>query len=97
VGDLILNSENIVKFAIVPIGPDVVTALGTDELYSNAQAITHLANTTLEYVTHIKFTPYLPYVNCLPLVKKDELRDMTTRLGIFERAVIISSDIPSAK
>jgi hypothetical protein len=69
-GDFILNSENIVKIAVVALGPNVITVLGFNKLYGNAQPIPRLTNASFKYMTNRQVASDLTYIDCTPLVNK---------------------------
>ena len=51
----ILQIENVFKCTVVSVCPDVVTRRGINELPGDANAITGLADATLQHVTDAKF------------------------------------------
>ena len=68
---------------------------GVDQLRGDADAIATLADAPLQDVTHAQFVGDALHVNCLALV--DELRAMTKNQRSFDRPVMMSSEMPSAK
>ena len=61
-GDLVLDSENIIELAIVTVGPKVAAASRVDELSGHPHPATRFANTALDHVTHAEITRHLRYV-----------------------------------
>ena len=69
-GNFILNSKNIVKIAVVALGPNVITVSSINKLYRYSQPIPRLANAPFKYMTNCQVTPNLTYISCTDLVNK---------------------------
>jgi hypothetical protein len=53
--DLVLDGKNILKPAVVFVGPDVMTRRRVDELSGDAHAIANLAHAAFEHIAHAEF------------------------------------------
>ena len=60
--DLVLDGKNILKPAVVLVGPDVMTGRRVDELSGDAHAIPSLPHAAFEHIAHAKLAADLPNV-----------------------------------
>src|SRR5262249_8937279 len=67
-GNLVLYRENVSEVAVVALGPDMLDALGLDQLRSNPDAIARLAQTAFEHIAHTQFASDLLHVYGAALV-----------------------------
>jgi hypothetical protein len=65
-----LQRKNVVRFAIITLGPDVCAAFGVNELPGDPHAISHLAYAALKDVAHAKLATDLLHINCPTLVSE---------------------------
>src|SRR5208282_604389 len=86
--DLVLDREDVVDRAVIPLGPDVRAVARVDQLRGHANAVASLAHAAFENVTSAEFPRHFA---------KLEFRAITLNPGSFERVVIMSSTKPSTK
>jgi hypothetical protein len=55
-GNFILQGKNVGQFAIITIGPNMIASRGVNELRCNANAISALADTAFQDVTHAELS-----------------------------------------
>jgi hypothetical protein len=96
-GKSVLKIEDIAHRAFEPIGPHMRAGRAVDELSGEAQAIAGAADAAFEHVADTKFAPDLSDINRPALILKEEFRAMTNSQAQRDRAVMISSAMPSAK
>src|SRR5664279_2582422 len=72
-GNLVLDSEDVLKLAIVAFGPDMRLSLGVDELNRDPDPISRLADASFGDVVHSKFKPDLLRLDVLTLVDEHGL------------------------
>src|SRR4029077_3335044 len=95
--DFVLNRKYVGQIAVIRLRPHVRARCCLDELGVNTSAIARFAHATLEDVTHPSSRPICLMSTVRPLYVKLELRAMTKSQRDLERAVMMSSAIPSAK
>ena len=61
--DLILHREDVGEITVVAFGPNVVAALGLDQLRGDADAIAGLAQAAFQHVAHPEFSSDLFHVD----------------------------------
>src|SRR6516162_2979460 len=67
-GNLVLYRENIGKLAVIALGPNMLSGLRLDQLYSDADAIDGLAQAAFENITHAQIAADLLHVDDTVLV-----------------------------
>ena len=58
-GDVVLDLEHILHFAVIPVGPNAVTSTGFDELDSDAQAVAGTAHAASKHIGSVQLLSYL--------------------------------------
>src|SRR6516225_10025599 len=61
-GDFVLNRKNVFQFAIVALGPQIVTVRGVDKLRSDPEPLAGAANASFEDSFDVELTSDLPDV-----------------------------------
>ena len=65
--DLVLDREDVVHLAVEPLGPDLVSVRGVDELRGDAKPGSRPAHASLEHGVHLQAPSDLPHVEPLGL------------------------------
>src|SRR5262249_9185804 len=78
---LILDRENVMYFAVIPLGPAVGAGHGIDELRRNADAITAPLDASLQYVPCAQLPADLPDIDRLALVLEARIARDDQELG----------------
>src|SRR5437868_653066 len=68
--DLILDRENIFERSIETLRPEVVTAVGFDQLGGYANTVAGFPDAAFEHVAHTKFSSYLTYIGRFSFIGK---------------------------
>jgi len=86
-GDLVLQREDVGKIAVVALGPDVLAALGLDQLRGDADAIAGFAQAAFEHIAHTELASDLLHIDRAALVaegriaRDDEQRRIARQRG----------------
>ena len=72
-GDVVLDSENIVEISVVAIRPLVMAGIGIDELSGDAHPIARFAHTALQHVPDTLFLTNLFHIDGLILIDHDRV------------------------
>jgi len=54
---LVLHHEDLCKIAVIALGPDMLIALGFNQLRCDADAVAGFAQTALEHIAHAELAP----------------------------------------
>ena len=65
--DLVLHVEKIGDRLVEPLGPEMMPALGVDELHVDAHAVSAALDAALEHIANVQFAADLLHVEGLPL------------------------------
>src|ERR1700751_475779 len=96
--DLILELKNILQRAVKALCPYVGSTRSVNQLSRNSQSTSGLAHAAFQHISNTQFATHAFYVNRLTLVAERRVPgDYEQRLEPRQRAVVISSAIPSAK
>jgi hypothetical protein len=96
-GDLLLDGEDVAELTVVGFRPEVVAAGGVDELDGDPQAVVGLADAALEDAVDAQPVADLAEVGRRPLNWNDPVREATRSPWMRQRALMISSAMPSQK
>jgi len=80
-GDLVLDRKDVLKLAIITLGPAMGPGDGIDELRADTNAVAELANAALQHVTHPKLASHLPDVDGPALVLKARIAGDDQQFG----------------
>ena len=97
VGNVILQCEDVANLTIVALGPQVTPRQTVDKLRIDPHALASPLNTALEHIAPPRSSATCCTFTVLPLYVKAELRAMTKRFEILDRAVMIVSVVPSLR
>src|SRR5262249_2226934 len=64
-GQFVLHRKDIVKVAVVTLGPYVIACLRFDQLRGNAQSFAGTSDTSFDDVLDAQFAPDAPDIDCL--------------------------------
>ena len=78
---LVLDRENVVKLAVVSVGPPVGAGRGLDELRRDADALAAPPNAPLKQVACTQLPPDLPEIDRLALVLEGGIAPDDDKLG----------------
>lgn len=95
--DSVLEVEDILQQAIVTFGLDMGPGLRIDQLAGHAQAVSGLPDRSFQDITPPSSRPIRRMSTARPLYENDEFRAVTKIQGTWERPVMTSSAMPSAK
>src|SRR5207237_7869399 len=62
-GDLVLEREDVSQIAVVAFRPDMLSALGLDQLRGDPEPVAGLAQAALEHVPNAELTPDLRHID----------------------------------
>ena len=94
---LVLERKNVAEIALEPICPNMRASARVDQLAGDANLSGDLADTALQNVTDTEFAPDLFDVDGPALVGKTRIAGDDEQKLERERAVMMSSTMPSAK
>ena len=95
--DFVLKLENVFDQAVEAVGPQVRAGLGVDQLAGDAHPVAALAHRAFEHIAHPKLAPDLLHIDGPALVGKGGVAGDDEQPTDRERAVMISSTMPSTK
>jgi hypothetical protein len=68
--DVVLHLEEISKFFVESLGPEVSPSIAIDQLHVEAQPVAAALHAPLQPISHVQVTADLPQVDCLTLVRE---------------------------
>ena len=97
VGNLILDSKDILKLSIVAFRPQMIAVGNIDELRRHPQPVARFAYAAFQHSVDLQLASDLADVLVFAFKEKEEVRDATRSALTLLRALMISSAMPSLK
>ncbi len=93
--DLVLDRKNIRKVAVEPFSPDVISRFAVDQLGSDSEPASGLADASFKNVAHPEIASNLPTSTACPFNVNAVFLAVTESAATFDRSVVMSSVMPS--